>query len=250
MSSPANLPSSAWLERVAGYPLLAALKERRSRRFGKGMVLNGGPLAYHSRHRAQALTREEEAALAFAACGITGYALAELPYDTGDVPEAGGGNIMIRFIGRTVASGHALHYVIVFVINDAGVWMLKRPQDFMPAEIPGLFEAAKNNRLVDLYETSRVRIADRRCDVPRQQPIVPPFNKWSANLPGTTYFLPVNEFTADYINVLLSAFGEEYGYFVLDERNRFRPAGIGRFAKSRGGHLQDDPSRGLTATVG
>jgi hypothetical protein len=32
----------------------------------------------------------EEAALAFAACGITGYALAELPYQTGDIPEAGG----------------------------------------------------------------------------------------------------------------------------------------------------------------
>ena len=122
--------------------------------------------------------------------------------------------------------------------------------DFPQGEIPGLIDAAKDNRLVDLYEKSRVRIADRRLDVPRQKPIVPPFNKWSANLPGTTYFLPVNEFSADYINVLLSAFGEEYGYFVLDERNGFKPAGIGRFAKSRGGHLQDDPSRGLTATVG
>ena len=86
--------------------------------------------------------------------------------------------------------------------------------------------------------------------MPRRKPIVPPFNQWSANLPGTTYFLPVNEFSADYINVLLSAFGEEYGYFVLDERNRFKPAGIGAFARSRGGHLEDDPSRGLTATVG
>src|SRR3712207_9244738 len=38
-------------ERLARYPLLDALTERRSRRFGKGMSLNGGPLAYHSTHR-------------------------------------------------------------------------------------------------------------------------------------------------------------------------------------------------------
>jgi hypothetical protein len=80
--------------------------------------------------------------------------------------------------------------------------------------------------------------------------LVPPFNKWSANLPGTTYFLPVNEFTADYMNVLLAAFSEDYGYFVLDERNGFRPAGITRFARSRGGHLYDDPARGLISTIG
>jgi hypothetical protein len=30
-------------ERLARYPLLDALTERRSRRFGKGMSLNGGP---------------------------------------------------------------------------------------------------------------------------------------------------------------------------------------------------------------
>jgi hypothetical protein len=74
MSSPAPL------EQLAHYPLLDALIERRSRRFGGGMSLNGGPLAYDSTHAPQPLSMEEEAALAFAACGITGPALAELPY--------------------------------------------------------------------------------------------------------------------------------------------------------------------------
>jgi len=54
--------------------------DRRSRRFAPGMTLDGGPLSFHSRLSPQALSEEEEAALAFAACGITGYALAELPY--------------------------------------------------------------------------------------------------------------------------------------------------------------------------
>jgi hypothetical protein len=213
------------------------------------MRLDGGPLAYASGKAPQPLSLEEEAGLAFAACGVTGYALAELPYQTGGTTGAGGGNIMVNFIARTVASGHALHYVIVFVINDDGVWMLKRPQDYPRTEIAGLIQAAREHRLVELYEKSRVRIADRRLDVPRQVPFVPPFNQWAANLPGTSYFLPVNEFTEDYINVLLAAFGEEFGYFIVDDRQGFQPAGIARFARSKGGHLYDDPRGGRVATV-
>ena len=37
-------------DNLARYPLLDALTERRSRRFGEGMSLNGGPLAYQSMH--------------------------------------------------------------------------------------------------------------------------------------------------------------------------------------------------------
>jgi hypothetical protein len=237
-------------ERLARYPLLEALIERRSRRFGSGMSLNGGPLAYDSPHGPQPLSLKEEAALAFAGCGVTGFALAELPYESGDLPEAGGGNIMTHFVGRTVASGDAMHNIALFVINDEGVWMLKRPQDYPRDEIAGISQIAREHRLVELYEKSRVRIAEGRHDVPRELPFVAPFNKWSANLPGTTYFLPVAECTALYINILLSVFDEEFSYFVVDERNRFKPPGIDRFARSKGGHLHDDPREGRFATVG
>ena len=248
---PADEPSAREVgERLTRYPLLEALIERRSRRFGEGMNLNGGPLAYDSARVPRPLSLEEEAALAFAACGITGPVLADLPYESGEAHEAGGGNIMINFVGRTVASGDAVHAVTLFVINDEGAWMLKRPQDYPRAEVADLARAAREYRLAELYERSRVRIADGRLDVPRELPFVMPFNKWSANLPGTTYFLPVNEFTAFYINVLLSAFSEEFGYFVVDERNRFKPPGIAKFARSKGGHLRDDPREGRFATVG
>ena len=122
----------------ARYPLLDALIERRSRRFGLGMRLNGGPLTYQSSEAPQPLSLEEEAALAFAACGVTGYALAELPYGHSASPESSGGNIMTHFIARTIASGDAMHDCAVFVLNDAGTWMLKRPQDYPREEIPEL----------------------------------------------------------------------------------------------------------------
>jgi hypothetical protein len=79
--------------------------------------------------------------------------------------------------------------------------------------------AAREHRLVDLYEKNRVRIADRRLEVPREVPFTAAFNKWSANVPGTTYFLPVNEFTALYINIVLSAFDTDFAYFIVDDRN-------------------------------
>ncbi|HEU5086970.1 MAG TPA: hypothetical protein VFT99_05975, partial [Roseiflexaceae bacterium] len=44
-------------------------------------------------------------------------------------------------------------------------------------------------------------------------------------------------------------FSEEYGYYVLDDRNGFRPAGLEKFARSRGGHLYDDPAKGRVATI-
>ena len=186
-------------ERLARYPLLDALIERRSRRFANGMSLNGGPLAYDSTRPPEPLSLKEEAALAFAGCGITGFALADLPYDSGNLSEAGSGNIMTHFVGRTVASGDAMHDIVLFVIDDDGTWMLKRPQDYPRAEISALAQAAREHRLVELYEKSRVRIAGGRLDVPRDLPFVAPFNKWSANLPGTTYFLPVAECSALYI---------------------------------------------------
>jgi hypothetical protein len=237
------------LGRVREYSLLKALIERRSRRFGQGMELSGGPLAYQSARPSRPLTSEEEAVLAFAACGVTGYALGELPYQSGNEPESGGGNIMTHFIARTVTSGDAIHAVTMFVTNDNGAWMLKRPQDYPRAEIPQLIEKAHQNQLLELYEQSRLQISNKRIDIPRQLPYVPTFNKWSANVPGTTYFLPVNEFTALYINILLSAFDDEFSYFIIDERNKFQPAGIAKFARSKGGHLNDNVHLGRVATV-
>jgi hypothetical protein len=237
-------------QRLATYSLLEAMLARRSHRFGKGMRLNGGPLAYESAHKPVPLSLAEEAALAFAACGITGYTMADLPYQTGNVAEAGGGNIIMHFVGRTVFSADAAHLVTIFVINDDGVWLLKRPQDYPRLEVPALVQAARERQWLNLYEKSRVRIAEQRLDVPREAPIVPPFNKWSANVAGTTYFLPIAELSGLFINVLLAAFSEEVGYFIVDERHNFQPAGVAKFARSKGGYLHDDLVEGRTATIG
>ena len=195
------------------------------------------------------LSDDEEAALAFAGCGVTGYALGELPYRAGAKPESSGGNIMTHFVARTVASGDAMHDCTLFVINDHGAWLLKRPQDYARSQIPELIRAGREHRLTELYLKERVRVADQRVDIPREVPFVAPFNKWMANVQGTTYFLPVAELSALYINLMLSAFDHDFCFFLVDDHNGYQPAGISQFARATGGHLENDPAKGRVATI-
>ncbi|TAK14951.1 MAG: hypothetical protein EPO35_08815 [Acidobacteria bacterium] len=236
---------------LAAYPLLSALIGRRSSRFAKGITMHEGPLAYASTTGPDPLTIEEEAALAFAACGITGHSLGDLPYGAGEFNgvEEGGGNIMINFTGRTAMSGDASHAVTMFVINDRGVRMLKRPQDFGPDERNALIQLARDHKLVEAYDKLSVQLFDTRKALPRKMPYVAPFNTWDTNLPGTTYFLPVVECSVLYLNILFGGFGDSIGMYVLDDRDNFKPAGIAAFAKSKGGHLDDNPADDLIDTV-
>jgi hypothetical protein len=226
------------------YPLLDALLHRRSRRFGLGMKMEHGPFAYTSRHAPRPLTEDEEAALAFAACGLTGYALADLAYARGQ-----GGQMIAGMLGRTIGSGDAINGVSVVVTNDEATYLLKRPQDFAPAEYRELVQLAQAGELTELYRRSRIKIADGRTAPSTKPGYNFNVNKWSLYAAGSSYLLPINEITALYINALLEAFEPEMGYFVVDERNNLQPAGIGRFAKSKGGHLDDSLADERVGTI-
>jgi hypothetical protein len=165
------------------------------------------------------LTETEEAALAFAACGVTGYALADLSYGRGQ-----GGGMLAGLLGRAVASPDAINTDSVFVTNDEATYLLKRPQDFAPDEIPTLVELGRRGELVELYRKCRIKIADGRAAPPVEPGYNFNINRWALYAPGSTYFLPVEEMTAVYVNAMLEAFDEEMAIFVVDERANFRPA--------------------------
>ena len=209
-----------------------------------GMRVPGGPLAYQSRFPSRPLSEEEEGALAFAACGITGYALADLCYERGK-----GGNMIGGLVGRTVASGDALQSVAMAVINDSATYFLRRPQDMTAKEVEEAIGLAKEGAVVELYRRARVKLADRRCTPPVEPVYNLNMNEWSAAAQGSTYFLPINDLTPMYINGLLDILNETTGVYILDERAGFRPAGLARFARSKGGHLDDDPRKGRVATI-
>jgi hypothetical protein len=229
------------LRRLRTYPLLEALANRRSRRFSRGAVMPGGGLEYRSQHPPLPLTKTEEALLCFAAAGVTGLCLGDVPFASGGQKESGGGNVMAALTGRTGASADAVHSAALFVVNDEGTYLWRRPQDFSLDQVDELAQLAAAGNYEAIYDRMRVRIRSGRTVIPREVPFVFPFNKWSTNLPGSTYFLPVCDLSSMYINVLLSGFDEQMALFLVDERNSFRPAGVARFARSKGGKLHDDP---------
>lgn len=118
MQASSNHPSGLPKD-ILKFPFLQTLRERRSRRFGLGMQIPAGPLAYSSRHSPIPLTEHQEAALVFAACGVTGHALADLAFTPQD-----GGNIMAGLVGRTIASGDALQTVALVVTNDTSTHLV------------------------------------------------------------------------------------------------------------------------------
>ncbi len=224
--------------------LLEALLNRRSRRMGFGMSIPAGPFQFASQRKPIPMTEQEEAALAFAACGITGYALADLSYGNGE-----GGSMLAGRLGRTIASADSANTVAVVVSNDTATWLLRRPQDFSPSEFSELVKLAKQGALLELYRRSRIKIADGRTAPPLDAKHNFSINRWSLYAPGTTYFLPIIETTALMINALLELFDPGMGVFIRDERAWFRPAGVKRFARSKGGHLHDDPRELRSATI-
>ena len=226
------------------YPLLTALRERRSRRFGLGMKIPGGPLAYASRHKPRPLTEDEEAALVFAACGITGHALADLCYT-----KDGGGSIMAGLVGRTVASGDGMQTVALIVTNDEATYLVRRPRELPAGEMSELIKLGRRGEFTEFYRRCRVKIKDGRAITPTEPLFNINANRWSAHAPGTSYFLPINDLTFMYVNGLLEILNEHTGAFILDERNNFLPAGLSKFARDHGGHLECDPHKGRVATI-
>jgi len=233
-----------WDEKLSRYSLLDALRGRRSRRFGLGMNIEGGPLAYQSSHQPVPLSEEEEALLVFAACGVTGHALADLTFQKHQ-----GGNMMAGLLGRTVASGDAIQTVALVVTNDDATYLIRRPQELAGEDFSALVQGARQGRFRELYEQTRTKIAEGRTAPPLEPLFNINVNRWSLHAPGSTYFLPINDMTFGYINGLLEVLNEATGAFILDERASLRPAGIGRFASRKGGHLMDDPRSGRLATV-
>ena len=243
-------PSAGGQDDLDTHPLMDTFISRRSRRFALGNDLQGGGLSYTSEATSVPLSLEEQAVLAFAATGVTGYVNAELPYEPAAGPETGGGQVMMSMVGRTQSSADAVATATLFVMSDDGTYLLPRPQDLAADEFDALVTLGRERRYREAYERMRVRLSDRRTEIPRALPFTPPFNKWSANLPGSTYFVPVTEVTALYLTILFAALGEQFAYFFHDDRDWFtRAAGMARHARSKGGHLFDDVHDGRVGTI-
>ncbi|GAA1820351.1 hypothetical protein [Agromyces neolithicus] len=224
--------------------LFDALRNRRSRRFARGLALTGGPLAYSGSNPPSPLSEEETARLAFAAAGLTGGILADW-----DWREESGGNMLANIAGRTIPSADAAHMATLFVIDDSGVSMMPRPGDLDSATARHAVALANDGDYLQAWRATRIRVSEGRSNPSTEFPHGIPPNRWSVSAPGTTTFLPVVESGFLLINVLLELMSERSRAVVLDDRHGFLPAGLGPLLSRRRGHLDADPRRGRTMSL-
>ena len=215
--------ASGNIQRVWNYPLFDALYGRRSRRFGTGFDLNEGPFQYKSGKPSMSLDPLEEALLVAAGVGITGTVLSDLAR-----PGA-----MVRGAGRTFGSALSSHRTELFFTNDDGVYVMDL-QGSAASKMREVESVGEREKVVSLYQQHRKKLKDGRLDIPRRVPPLFAHNFWDSNRPGCTLFMPVCDTSASLINLTMQmvdgeggrfAGGTGGGFYVVDDRHGFRPAG-------------------------
>lgn len=198
---------------LASFGLLDALFGRRSRRFGLGMAIPNGPLAYTSRHAPVSLGEQERLLLTIIGAGLSGWNLG-IPHTSSGSPDAGC-NYTVRPVGRTYPSGAATHGSEILITDDSGSY-ITRFRDLDASAIREFAGASDLDRLVTVLSPHIIKLSPSRIDIPPQWPHVTAHNQWVANKPGTTLFVPIADQVDSFFNFLWTLTGE--GCPVQDTR--------------------------------
>jgi hypothetical protein len=175
------------LAQVGEFSLMEAIFGRRARRFGLGMEIPSGPLAFQSRHAALALTAFERDLLVAAATGVSGWNFG-IPFTPAESP--GGCSYAVRLTGRTFPSGAAIHTSELFFTDDTGTYMVKT-RDVRPLRLREVESMSHAKRALAVCRRATVKLSDTRLEIPRQPPHMSEHNLWNANVPGSLLFIPV-----------------------------------------------------------
>src|SRR5947208_1782195 len=109
-------PLDPRLQQVLNFSLANAIFGRRSRRFGFGMAIPGGPLAYTSQHEPLPLDELERALLISAATGVTGWNFG-IPFTINESDSLA--SYSLRLTGRTFPSAASISTSELFFTDDA-----------------------------------------------------------------------------------------------------------------------------------
>src|SRR5215217_684430 len=187
------------LEDLTRFPLLRAMFGRRSRRFGVGMSIPSGPLAYDSSHPPLPLTDLERTLLVLCGAGVSGWHLGMEHTTTGD-PHSGC-NYPVRLTGRVAASAAGIETSELIVSDDAGTFITKF-RDLDPARLQELQAASDLDELLRRAERHCTRLGGGRIQLPAASPHMDAHNFWNANRSGTTLFIPIVDLTQQLLEFL------------------------------------------------
>src|SRR3954454_19944799 len=220
----------AGLQDFLSYPLAGALQDRRTRRVPQGVSLEHGAQPYTSSNPPSPLSPLEEAIL-IASTSVTGAVMHDGP--TQKVDGSGElGTMFLEVAGRAASSADNAQATSFFMINDEGVWLIKRPRGREALElftqIPPRWEDRTENDWMSFANAVKRQVYDGRFSFPEQQwPYFLGWNGQMSNQPGTTCFLPIVDSTRQYITVLLILLSEPHGKVPLfiDDCQPSRPKG-------------------------
>ena len=216
------------LHALMTYPLMQAINERRTRRVAKGSSILAGPLSHHSQNAPEPLDPLEEAILVCCS-GLTGVVMLDGPLNKPTGAPEDLGSMFWNILARSGPSADNCQATSLFMINDEGIWLLKRPRGAEAAaladSLPRWWTDWSEQDWLRAAAAVKVKVQDGRIDFPRSFPYYIGWNKQFSNIPGTTLFLPVVDCTRQYINILLIMLSEPDGQrpLVVDDWQRFRP---------------------------
>jgi hypothetical protein len=215
------------------FPLFDAIAGRRARRFGLGMEVPSGPLAFRSAAEPMPLTERERSILVAAGTGVTGWSFG-VPFGPDRPSEHA--HYTQRFTGRTTPTAAGIGTPMLFATDDSGTY-LTNTRDLLPSR-PLEMGGSRDDALGAMVETVRahtIRLSERRLDLPAAAPHMLEPNLWMANAPGSTLFMPVGDASEQVLGLMAMALGN--GNVLVDDAAG-RPAGdLARFIRS--GLLQE-----------
>lgn len=230
------------LSELLDFPLMHALFGRRARRFGLGMEIPAGPLAYRSDHAPHPLSELEQALLVAAGTGVSGWNFG-IPFGP-DRPDAHA-HYTHRFTGRTAPTAGGFGTPVLFYTDDHGSY-LTDTRDVRPERLRE-FESGEDDaeRILAVCRAHTVKLSDARLDLPSAPPHMLEPNLWMANAPGSTLFMPMADASEQVLALMCMLLGN--GYVIMDDEAG-RPAGdLGRFLRS--GLLDGEKKFPLTMLV-
>jgi hypothetical protein len=201
------------------FPYVHALFGRRARRFGMGMEIPTGPLAYKSNKKPIPLTEIEQMILVAAATGVSGWNFG-VPFGP-RTPDAHA-EFTLRFTGRTAPTAAGLGTPALFFTDDNGCYCT-RTRDVKPRKMAEL-ENEENDleNIISVCRDHTIRLQEGRIDLPSSPPHILPPNLWWANKPGSTLFMMVGDATE--VGLGLMALMMRHGVMVVDQ-DTGKPAG-------------------------
>ena len=189
---------------------------------GRTLKQAAGPMKFVSKKDPLPLTKLEEALLCWAACGPNGLVAWDISLD-------GGFHELTWIAGRTVPAAGNSRGTDLLVINDSGAYIYNPGLERSgPIEIKS---EADYDKVLRWYEQGLIQILDQRPDIDHALRIpgaptatlMGPY-QFNVNMPGSTWFIPLTD--AAWLNSALINLMDVWHYYMIDEWNGGRPAGL------------------------